>query len=473
MMGHIFLVYGSAFAVMGGVLALQAYSPIRVLARSALWALVVFAFAHAAAEWWRLMHVFIGLTPPRMLAFALVLAVSFIALGQFGVEVEISLRRWPRWTRMLPAAVGVLVVIASATLYPRMPASSLDALVRYTTAIPGSLIACAALLHVRSSFQGPGRTRQRHQLAIAAGGFLAYGVLAGLLVDEAPFFPASVFSAESFLQVTGIPVELLRAACAVVIAVVLAKAFVIESARTQADAERLREEFITIIAHDLRNPLNSIGLLTSGLERKAADRPESERVALLRIRESIGTLNRMISDLMDASLIEARQLVLRREQVDVAKLVGGVVERADALVSGHSVEFEPSVDSVEVSADPMRIEQICANLLSNAGKYGFPGTPIRVELAAGKHEVIVGVTNSGPAIPTDALQHLFQRFYRTDAARKETAPGTGIGLYLARGLVEAHGGRIWLEPREDNRTTFRFVIPRDGPADAHEAAPRV
>jgi signal transduction histidine kinase len=260
-------------------------------------------------------------------------------------------------------------------------------------------------------------------------------------------------------------VELLRAACAVVIAVTLAEAFVIESARTQTEAERLREEFISVVAHDLRSPLQTIGLLTSSLERIPPDRPQATRAALDRIRDKIGTLDRMIGDLLDASLIEANRLVLRPVRVDMAKLVGGMVERADALVSGHSVEFVPSPGSAEVEGDPVRLEQVFANLLSNAGKYGLPGTPIRVDVSTDSHEVIVGVTNSGPGMPKDALPHLFERFYRTDAARHGPVPGTGIGLYLARGLVEAHGGRIWLEPGGDDRTTFRFLIPRAGPED--------
>jgi signal transduction histidine kinase len=463
MMGHAFLVYGAAFTLMGGVLALQAWSPIRVLARNALWALVVFALVHGIAEWWRLMHVFVGLTPTRELTFELLLVLSFAALGQFGVEVEISLHRWPRWARAGPALVGLAVVIAIALLLPRLSAVSLDGLVRYTTAFPASLLACAALLHVRGTLAGPGRRRQRRQLAIAACTFAAYGVLAGLVAADPPFLPAAILHADGFRQFTSVSVELLRAACAVVIAVTLAEAFVIESARTQTEAERLREEFISVVAHDLRSPLQTIGLLTSSLERIPPDRPQATRAALDRIRDKIGTLDRMIGDLMDASLIEANRLVLRPVRVDMAKLVGGMVERADTLVSGHSVEFVPSPGSAEVEGDPVRLEQVFANLLSNAGKYGLPGTPIRVEVSTDSHEVIVAVTNSGQGIPKDALPHLFERFYRTDAARHGPVPGTGIGLYLARGLVEAHGGRIWLEQGSADRTTFRFLIPRAGP----------
>jgi signal transduction histidine kinase len=463
MMGHVFLVYGSAFILMGGILALQAWSPIRVLARNALWALVAFAVVHGIAEWWRLMHVFVGLTPTRELTFELLLALSFVALGQFGVEVEISLHRWPRWARAGPALVGLAVVIAIALLFPRLPATSLDALVRYATAIPASLLACAALLHVGGTLPGPERVRQRRQLAIAAYTFAAFGVVAGLVAGDPPFFSAAILHADGFRQLTGVPVELLRATCAVIIAVALAEAFVIESARTQAAAERLREEFISVVAHDLRSPLQTIGLLASSLERMPPDRPQANQVAIDRIRERIKTLDRMIGDLMDASLIEANRLVLRPVRVDMAKLVGGVVERADALVSGHSVELVPSPGSAEVEGDPVRLEQVFTNLLSNAGKYGLPGTPIRVEVSTDAREVTVGVTNRGPGIPKDALPHLFERFYRTDASRRGPVPGTGIGLYLARGLVEAHGGRIWLEPGEDDRTTFRFLIPRAGP----------
>jgi signal transduction histidine kinase len=112
-----------------------------------------------------------------------------------------------------------------------------------------------------------------------------------------------------------------------------------------------------------------------------------------------------------------------------------------------------------VDVDLVRLEQVFLNLLSNAGKYSFPNTPIKVQVTPRHDEVRVSVTSTGPSIPAEARPHLFDRFYRAKAAAQGSMPGVGLGLYLARGLVEAHGGRIWIEPQRGDVTTFTFAIP--------------
>ncbi|MBI4493372.1 MAG: sensor histidine kinase, partial [Chloroflexi bacterium] len=104
-------------------------------------------------------------------------------------------------------------------------------------------------------------------------------------------------------------------------------------------------------------------------------------------------------------------------------------------------------------------EQELGNLLSNAAKYGSPSTEIRVEVARRKAEVEVAVANQGPGIPPEDLPHLFTRFYRARQARAERAAGLGLGLYISKGLVEAHGGRLWAESTPGQTTTFRFTLP--------------
>lgn len=219
--------------------------------------------------------------------------------------------------------------------------------------------------------------------------------------------------------------------------------------------ERLRQEWASVVAHDLKQPLNAISLQAQILAR-ARDREEESR-AIESIRAATRTLSRMIGDLADASCIEARQMRVEAREMDLAQHVRDVVVRFGASdVEMRVAAGEPAV----VQGDAVRIEQVLVNLLTNARKYGSAGQPIRVEVAPHDGEVEVTVTNRGPGIAASELQSLFGRFRRTDRARASRTPGLGLGLYISKGLVEAQHGRIWAESTEGETTAFHFVLPR-------------
>jgi signal transduction histidine kinase len=312
---------------------------------------------------------------------------------------------------------------------------------------------------------GGERAWQRSYLAIAGAAFAGYAILAGLLGPKASFPVAQIVNASMFRELTGIPVELLRAGCAGIIGVSLTEAFVVESARVHARTERLREEFISVVAHDLRGPLNAIQLLAARLQRTSAERPAEATQVLERIRDRIRALDRMIQDLLDSSRIEAKRLVLECRTIDLGKLVAEVVDRSALITKGHSIKLEVPDGGAHVQGDAIRLEQVLVNLLSNAAKYAYPDTAIGVKVSSERSEVLVSVTNSGPGVPTTAIPHLFDRFYRAGETRG-TVPGIGLGLYLARGLIEAHGGHIWLEPQRGDRTTFCFALASVDPRTA-------
>jgi signal transduction histidine kinase len=194
-------------------------------------------------------------------------------------------------------------------------------------------------------------------------------------------------------------------------------------------------------------------------ERKLGD---DERGAVLRkplekIRASSRRLDRMISDLLDASRIEARQLSLSPRLTDMRALIVAATDRSAAVCAGHPVRMQLPDQMPPVEVDPDRVEQVLTNLLSNAGKYSREGTAIVVTATARPPFLEVAVSNlDGRIDPADAKQ-IFTRFYRAEGAAQR-APGLGMGLYIAKGLVQAHGGDIWVEPDGD-RTTFRFTLP--------------
>lgn len=233
---------------------------------------------------------------------------------------------------------------------------------------------------------------------------------------------------------------------------------------TVKEAERMREEWTSIITHDMRQPLTIIlgyaATLRGFIERRASS--EFERRAVEHIVIAASNLNRIIADLLDASRLETQRLKLERRDVDLAALTREVVERAEAITSGHRVRVVVDGTIPPVAADPARVEQVLGNLFSNAVKYGYLNTEILVHLRSEGGMAKVSVTNEGEGIPPEEDARLFTRFHRTKSAEEGPVKGLGLGLYVSRGLVEAHGGHIWVESIPNRTTTFHFTLPLSG-----------
>ncbi|MDC3958950.1 PAS domain S-box protein [Polyangium jinanense] len=219
------------------------------------------------------------------------------------------------------------------------------------------------------------------------------------------------------------------------------------------ELERMRQEWTSVVAHDLRQPVTTITTLASMLARSSAD-PTARRRAE-RIVESAERLGRMIGDLLDLSRIEAHRLELVRAPTDIPELLAHVIE-----ASGDRERVTLSIcgDLPVVSVDAQRLEQVAENLLSNALKYGTPGTPIEVVAERRGAEIMVAVRNQGPGIVAEDMRTLFERFKR-GRAQGGSIKGLGLGLYIVRGLVEAHGGRVHAESVPGESTTFTFSLP--------------
>ena len=225
------------------------------------------------------------------------------------------------------------------------------------------------------------------------------------------------------------------------------------------ELEQVRREWMSIIAHDLRQPVAIIMGYAGMVSQQLGDTADaSTRRPVEHILTAAGNLRKMIEDLMDLSRIETRQLRLAGQVTDLPRLVRDTIERVAPVLQGHPLRVE-SVDNVPaLFVDPLRVEQVLGNLLSNAARYGYPETEIVVEVRYRDEEVTIGVTNYGPGIAPDDLPKLFTRFYRTPGARRGKVKGLGLGLYICSGIVEAHGGRIWAESSQ-GATTFYIALP--------------
>ena len=156
--------------------------------------------------------------------------------------------------------------------------------------------------------------------------------------------------------------------------------------------------------------------------------------------------------------MESNRLTLERRLLDLDSLVREVVERQQAVAPDRSLELHVEGPGLKVYVDPLRVDEVLTNLLTNALKYSDPPTPIKVDVQTVNNKVVVLVTNRGPGISPDELPRLFGRYYRTVRARA-SAGGLGLGLHIAKGLIEAHGGHIWAESTPGQTTTFGFALP--------------
>ena len=169
-------------------------------------------------------------------------------------------------------------------------------------------------------------------------------------------------------------------------------------------------------------------------------------------------MDAMIQELVDATRLEAGQVHLERRPVALRAFIDDLLRRLAGTLETDRVRVSAPAGLPEVLADPDQLERILTNLLSNALKYSPPGSVVTVTLTRRDDEVVTAVSDQGPGIAPEELPHLFERYYRTEAGR-ERRESLGLGLYITRKLVEAHGGRIWAESEPGKGSTFDFSLP--------------
>jgi signal transduction histidine kinase len=224
-------------------------------------------------------------------------------------------------------------------------------------------------------------------------------------------------------------------------------------------AEEIKSTFISIVSHELRTPVALIKGYASTLRRDDAtwDRAVVKE-SLAVIEDEADRLSKMIDDLLDASRLQAGGLSINRADVSLPALAARVAERMGSQSSKHTIvaDFPPKFPVIV--GDETRLEQVLSNLVSNALKYAAGGE-IRISGSSAPAQVTVCVSDEGPGIDARDMQHIFERFYRSSSAVKQTK-GAGLGLYLARAIVEAHGGRMWADPRVTTGARICFSLPR-------------
>jgi two-component system OmpR family sensor kinase/two-component system sensor histidine kinase BaeS len=222
--------------------------------------------------------------------------------------------------------------------------------------------------------------------------------------------------------------------------------------------EKLRQNMVADIAHELRTPLSVIrGNLEAILDK--VFEPTEENIASIH-RETV-LLSRLVDDLQELALAEAGQLKIEREATDLAALIERTVNSVAPRVQKDNISIARDLpsDLASVNADPQRIGQVLLNLLDNAIRHSPSGGIITVRAGEREGAVQVDVTNQGPGLADEELSLVFERFYRGDKARARATGGAGLGLTIVKQLVEAHGGEVWAESEAGKGATFSFTLP--------------
>ncbi len=225
------------------------------------------------------------------------------------------------------------------------------------------------------------------------------------------------------------------------------------------ELDRLREEWTSLIAHDLRQPINTLSLYLGLFGRRSLSDLDQKNLEFM--RQSLAQLSRMIDDLRDFACIEAKRLEVRPTRIDLAAWLQDFAERHGPELAQNPLRCELGSELPEVEVDTERLEQVLSNLVSNGVKYGLAGAELVLGARGGGGEVVISVTNRGEGLSSEEITNLFGRFARTERAKNSTQEGLGLGLYIAKGLVEAHRGRLWAESERGKRTTFFVALPAD------------
>jgi len=222
--------------------------------------------------------------------------------------------------------------------------------------------------------------------------------------------------------------------------------------------EQQREEYAALISHDLRNPLNSIKLLAVTIQRRIIKNAPVDQLAELaqRIEKNVAHMTAMVEEILEASRLEARTVELPSEICDLRKLVDAIVARFDDARSCR-VAIDAESASYRVLADVPRLERAITNLISNALKYSPDDAIVRVALARSGTSILVRVVDRGIGIASENLVRLFDRYYRAPTGKP--IEGIGLGLYITRLVVEAHGGRIEVESEPEKGSSFTLILP--------------
>ncbi len=223
--------------------------------------------------------------------------------------------------------------------------------------------------------------------------------------------------------------------------------------------ERTREEFVANVSHELRTPLSLIKGYVETLIEGARNNPEVSEHFLRIIARNAERLDLLIQDLLSISALESGRVQLNLQPVSLRALSEKVLADLKTRAESRSITLKDEMPDLAATADEGRLEQVLANLVDNAIKYGRPQGNVIVSGKMAGDKIEVSIQDDGPGIPAESLDRIFERFYRVDKARSREQGGTGLGLSIVKHIVQNHGGEVWARSEQGKGATFFFTLP--------------
>jgi len=231
---------------------------------------------------------------------------------------------------------------------------------------------------------------------------------------------------------------------------------------TLAETNRMKSEFVSIVSHQLRSPLSNlkwvIEILMSGKVCPVAE----EQIEYIQIlRENSKRMDELVSDLLTVSRIEQNRLPLQEEKTSLKELVEKIIKETEILAKASNVEIEFSFDDEmpEIVFDPSQVKLAIANLVENAVRYAKTKGLVKVRLKKQKNNLCLEVEDNGVGIPEKDQKYIFQKFFRSENAKKHQTEGSGLGLYIAKSIIEKSGGKMGFYSKENKGSTFWLTLP--------------
>jgi signal transduction histidine kinase len=477
----VYFIYGLAFLLMGIALMLQPRKGSEFKIAKVFWLLSAFGISHGLNEWLEMWGIIkkINFDPVELLS----ASVSFFFLFEFGRQLILTVKQecplvlgkcigfFQWWT-----TITILTFIIIASYLSKDFWNTGITLSCYFLAFPGGLLTGLALiLYYRYEKENPAMLKSGKYVLLSGISFIIYGILEGLIVDKGTFYPSTIINIDTFSSVVGIPVQIFHALCAVVIALSVSEIltiFNIERARQKQhildeldkknraleDLDKLKSEFLSMVSHELRTPLTSIVGFANTITN--LDLPGKQRTKYLNIIESEGKrLGSLVKEYLDISMIEIGSLPMPKTLSDIHLLIEETLESLEQI-QNVSVELNFPEQFPEVMANKDRIKQVLINILDNIFKYSPDGGTVKISGEDDDDFVRICIRDEGPGIPKEELTKIFDRFYRVREEISQSTKGTGLGLAIAKGIIEAHQGKIWAESEVGKGCTFYFTLPK-------------
>jgi two-component system phosphate regulon sensor histidine kinase PhoR len=272
--------------------------------------------------------------------------------------------------------------------------------------------------------------------------------------DDRPIFNETiVLSSGRHLEASCVPIKELAAGKA-------GNVVVLHDVTGLHQAEQARNDFVSMVSHELRTPLTSIKAYVDTLQREDVEFDEETRASFISvISRETERMTRLINDILDLSRIEAGRLDLRPTFVDLPELIRRVVSRTESQAVGHRIVLDLPSEMGPVLAEQAKLEQVMLNLIGNAIKYSPEGGDIEIAVRRLKEKSMVSVSDHGIGISQEQLPYIFDKYHRASLGSGGGIRGAGLGLFVTKSIVEAHGGRIWAESTEGAGTTVIFTVP--------------